>query len=791
MAIEKMALVSIEGALKKVRRTMMKCCESECFHIIPYTHSSENYYSSQNFKTLKDRNLFTPIVKRALNLAEGLGIKLEYCDYDDIEYNVSVDFARYLREIEDEYSELYLKREAVQTSFQQHNQALYQLEQLAGLSSNFEEIFAMKYIRVRFGRLPADSYPKLKYFDDKPFCFFPFETQGEYIWGVYFVPNAESVIVDDIFKSLFYERIRVPDYFTGTADNAKTYILKTIQKETEELNTLNAQIEQLKIRVNDKFVKVYCKLKVMNDSYELRTNVSVINNRFFLNGYIPKKQAESFKELIEDVETVTVQVMPQDSDPMTQPPVRLKNNWLFRPFEMFVTMYGLPEYGKIDPTPFVAVTYMLIYGIMFGDLGQGLFISLLGYILTKWKNVKLGPIMTRIGISSAFFGGAVFGSVFGNEEIIPPLFKAKSVYSMLGMSRAPEDIFQVSAYLLISAMGIGVMLIIITMVLNIITCLKTRDLKTGLFGASGITGLVLYSSVVFAAVMQLGLGISVLSLPYIIFLIIVPVLLLFFKEPISELTHLAERKSRGNKINKNTALLHAIKTYSDAISKVDSVNSESYSLEQLIECKYIKNQYGSLSYESYEKLNLFYERKFFFFPFESNEETVTGIYLAPETDFPSVDKLFSSLGFIKMKTPAHIDDIKNENKKRSPDTAENESKKEKISVGNFIIEGVIDLFETGLTYITNSMSFLRIGGFILSHAGLMLVVNILAEKAGNAGSIGWLAVQIFGNLFVIGMEGFLVGIQVLRLEFYEMFSRFYEGKGKPFKPIVMDLKLDN
>jgi V/A-type H+-transporting ATPase subunit I len=44
-------------------------------------------------------------------------------------------------------------------------------------------------------------------------------------------------------------------------------------------------------------------------------------------------------------------------------------------------------------------------------------------------------------------------------------------------------------------------------------------------------------------------------------------------------------------------------------------------------------------------------------------------------------------------------------------------------------------------------------------------------------------VLIFGNIFVMVLEGMIVGIQVLRLEFYEMFSRYYEGKGKPFVSI--------
>ena len=97
-------------------------------------------------------------------------------------------------------------------------------------------------------------------------------------------------------------------------------------------------------------------------------------------------------------------------------------------------------------------------------------------------------------------------------------------------------------------------------------------------------------------------------------------------------------------------------------------------------------------------------------------------------------------------------------------------------------EAFFELFEVMLTFIANTMSFLRVGGFVLSHAGMMMVVYTLAEMVagGTAITLSYLLVVVIGNAFVMCLEGMIVGIQVLRLEFYEMFSRYYEGKGKPF-----------
>ena len=97
----------------------------------------------------------------------------------------------------------------------------------------------------------------------------------------------------------------------------------------------------------------------------------------------------------------------------------------------------------------------------------------------------------------------------------------------------------------------------------------------------------------------------------------------------------------------------------------------------------------------------------------------------------------------------------------------------------FVTQAFFELFETLLSYFSNTLSFIRIGAFAVSHAAIMEVVLQLA--GAESGNPNWFGV-IFGNLFVCGFEGLIVGIQVLRLEYYEMFSRFYKGSGRAFDP---------
>ena len=101
--------------------------------------------------------------------------------------------------------------------------------------------------------------------------------------------------------------------------------------------------------------------------------------------------------------------------------------------------------------------------------------------------------------------------------------------------------------------------------------------------------------------------------------------------------------------------------------------------------------------------------------------------------------------------------------------------------GMFLVTAFFELFDVLLSYFSNTLSFVRIGAFAVSHAAMMQVVLMLA--GAESGNINWIVI-VLGNVFVCAMEGLIVGIQVLRLEYYEMFSRFYKGEGHPFTPFV-------
>lgn len=97
-----------------------------------------------------------------------------------------------------------------------------------------------------------------------------------------------------------------------------------------------------------------------------------------------------------------------------------------------------------------------------------------------------------------------------------------------------------------------------------------------------------------------------------------------------------------------------------------------------------------------------------------------------------------------------------------------------------MVEKIFEIIEMALSFASNTISFLRLSAFAINHAGLCMAIYLLADMTQGAGN---LAIAVIGNVVVLVLEGLIVGIQTLRLEYYELFSRFYDGSGKEYKSI--------
>jgi len=169
-------------------------------------------------------------------------------------------------------------------------------------------------------------------------------------------------------------------------------------------------------------------------------------------------------------------------------PVRLHNARILRPFELLVRTMGMPANREIDPTPLTALTYVLMFGLMFGDLGQGLVLAAGGLIMRRWAKkspkgetlAQAGGILLACGLCAAMCG-MLYGSCFSNEQIIPALWfhPSEHIMRLFGATILLGTVF--------ISIGLGV---------SIINKIINADYGGALFEKHGLSVLVLYGAIV-------------------------------------------------------------------------------------------------------------------------------------------------------------------------------------------------------------------------------------------------------------------------------------------------------
>ena len=169
----------------------------------------------------------------------------------------------------------------------------------------------------------------------------------------------------------------------------------------------------------------YSRLTVFTRNFDIRKMAACTKHEehtfYILCGWMSETDAASFqKELAGDENTFCI-VENDHTNLLNGPPTKMKNPKLFKPFEMFIDMYGLPAYNEIDPTVLIGITYSFLFGFMFGDVGQGLCLLAGGFLLYRFKKMNLAAILSCCGFFSTIFG-FLFGSIFGSEDIIEPLW---------------------------------------------------------------------------------------------------------------------------------------------------------------------------------------------------------------------------------------------------------------------------------------------------------------------------------------------------------------------------------
>jgi len=337
-------------------------------------------------------------------------------------------------------------------------------------------------------------------------------------------PKQYSEETRNLLKSLSWNELEIPKDVSGNTEQMIMQIdekIDGLKKEMDELSsTLVLDKEENKYQLN----KIFNVLKLEEKIVELSKNVDVGDNLFIFNVWVQDKDKKGVEESIGAVTNkfVVTEKTAKELGKLVKPPTKLKNNWFTKPFEMIVKMYGLPSYHEIDPTSFLAITYCLMFGIMFGDIGQGLVYFLAGVFLKK-KIGSAGQLLMRLGGSSIVFG-FIYGSLFGLEQEELPWLP-----SLVGKVLDPKSI----PVILLTGVVVGVVVLTISYVLGIINSLRKGDIEDGIFGKNGVIGYVFFINMIMTIVAIT----KVINLPVIvpIMAMLISLVIMVFKEPLTNL----------------------------------------------------------------------------------------------------------------------------------------------------------------------------------------------------------------------------------------------------------------
>jgi V/A-type H+-transporting ATPase subunit I len=537
--------------------------------------------------------------------------------------------------------------EAINTENKQierFNYLLQQVEPLSDIDLDFSELQNTKYVYSVFGMMPPENIERLKTSLKRiPFVFTVLSQKRQKAAVMIATSRENTDTLNRATRSAYLDPITLPEDHKGTPREISEQLRNSITASQTKISELKNKLVSLREKNADQLITTLWNVRCSRMTTSAFLHYGRLKYTYIIVGWVYTSSLPFLKTKIKSASPDSVfesRATARERDTLDVP-VALNNPKLIRPFQMLVKMYDQPKYSELDPTPLVAILFPLMFGAMFGDVGHGLILAILGGLATS-KKVKflkflggLSPIILACGIMSMIFG-FLYGSVFGYEDILKPLWLQPGTNIM--------------TILIITIAG-GIVVLSLGFLISIYNAVKIKDWSTAFFNHNGLIGLMLYWSLV-------GLLVTMfmpsLNIPSIIFVI---------------------------------------------------------------------------------------------------------------------TTIISALGMMFSEVFVHL--------------IEGQHPLFEGSFAMYFVQAFFELFETLISFLSNSLSFVRVGAFAVAHGNLSAVFFILGEMVSPNKGVGYWVMFLLGLLFIVGFEGLIVGIQTMRLTYYEIFGKFFNGGGKQFEPLSL------
>lgn len=371
--------------------------------------------------SMEDRNPYNEVLDELYNVMDVLHIERVDRPVQSAFLNVR-EILDYISEIHQKLDDINEIKRGIKKDYYENQEAIELISCLNRDRISIDDIHELKYVALRFGKLPLSQIEKIKYFDSYPFVYQELSHTDQFAWIVYGGVEHSIGEIDNIFFSMNFEEVKLPKFAHGKMEEAVAE-LKAEDKTMEAyLQELDQRIEKVKEENEEQLLGDFWKTYRLKELYKKGKYVVDLKTKAAVYAFSSFNKNEL--EDIVNVPGITIHELPIDTyqDQGIEGPVYVENNTFFQPFECLFTF---KPGEKFDPTVIAGVVMMLSALVLLGDLGVGVLAILLSFIIKG----NISKLLQRVG-AAVTIGGLLSGTVFYSMSLYNSIFVVGTNYAM-------------------------------------------------------------------------------------------------------------------------------------------------------------------------------------------------------------------------------------------------------------------------------------------------------------------------------------------------------------------------
>lgn len=371
--------------------------------------------------SMEDRNPYNEVLDELYNVMDVLHIERVDRPVQSAFLNVR-EILDYISEIHQKLDDINEIKRGIKKDYYENQEAIELISCLNRDRISIDDIHELKYVALRFGKLPLSQIEKIKYFDSYPFVYQELSHTDQFAWIVYGGVEHSIGEIDNIFSSMNFEEVKLPKFAHGKMEEAVAE-LKAEDKTMEAyLQELDQRIEKVKEENEEQLLGDFWKTYRLKELYKKGKYVVDLKTKAAVYAFSSFNKNEL--EDIVNVPGITIHELPIDTyqDQGIEGPVYVEKNTFFQPFECLFTF---KPGEKFDPTVIAGVVMMLSALVLLGDLGVGVLAILLSFIIKG----NISKLLQRVG-AAVTIGGLLSGTVFYSMSLYNSIFVVGTNYAM-------------------------------------------------------------------------------------------------------------------------------------------------------------------------------------------------------------------------------------------------------------------------------------------------------------------------------------------------------------------------